>query len=72
MYNIHAHISFSDWSIVKKGVPKGSILEPLLFLTHINDLPQRKNSLSEPILFADDTSVKIPSKNFKNSVQWQD
>ena len=37
------------------GVPKESILEPLLFLIYINDLSD--NLSSNPKLFADDTSV---------------
>jgi len=38
----------------------------MLFIKYINDLPLRLNSLSEPMLFADDTSVIISSKNFKD------
>jgi hypothetical protein len=32
----------------------------------INDLPLRINSLAEPILFADDTSIIISNKNFED------
>jgi hypothetical protein len=51
--------SYSNWGIVKHGVPQGSILGPLLFLLYINDLPQIINSQTKPILFADDTSIII-------------
>jgi hypothetical protein len=54
--------AFSNWGIIKHGVPQGSILGPSLFLLYINDLSKTINKKSKPILIADDTS-----KIFKNS-----
>jgi hypothetical protein len=57
------NISYSNWGTVKQGFPQGSILGPILFLMYINDLPRRINTLAEPILFVDDTSVIISGSN---------
>ena len=56
------NMKLSNEAIVKCGVPQGSILDPLLFLTFINDLP---NCLvnSKADLYADDTQVYTASHN---------
>ena len=45
----------SNWKSVFSGVPLGSVLGPLLFLIHINDLDD--NITSNVLKFADDTKV---------------
>jgi hypothetical protein len=55
--------SVSGWTIVKHGVPQGSVLGPLLILLYINDLPNAVTDSAIPILFADDMSILISRQN---------
>jgi hypothetical protein len=55
--------SDSDWGEIRHSVPQGSILDPLLFLLYINDLPKIVNDNTEVVLYADNTSIIITSLN---------
>ena len=46
----------SNLQNIHTGLPKGSVLGPILFLIYINELPQEFSEIQKT-LFADDTSV---------------
>lgn len=51
----------SDFKLFTVGVPQGSILGPLLFISFINDLPNVITK-SKVVLYADDTAIMYNSK----------
>ena len=55
----------SDWRKINSGVPKGTLLGPLLFLIYINELPE--GIILKCRIFANDTSLFSKVINTINS-----
>ena len=60
-FKININTSYSSPMKIICGIPKGSILGPLLFLLYINVLPEA--IASESLLYADDSCIVFRHKN---------
>jgi len=54
---------YSKWESVTDGIPHGSVLGHLLFLLYINDIPNVMCDVSNPVLYAEDTSLIITNSD---------
>ena len=63
--------SRSEESRVKLGVPQGTVLGPLLFLLHINDITATTDPKTKCRLFADDCLLYRAIKSVQDQVQLQ-
>ena len=58
----------SPWLIPRFGVPQGSILEPLMFVLFVNDLPRtgRHGSIN---MYADDTTLYVEAETAEQAME---
>ena len=61
LFRVNLENCYSDPPNITCGVPQGSILEPLLFLIYINDMPQSVKS--NLFLYADDSCLVFQGKD---------
>lgn len=47
----------SDIHHIKREIPQGSVLGPILFLLYINDLPNQFELDTKTVIYADDSVV---------------
>ena len=63
---VYVGLDVSSPKSITSGVPRGSVLGPILFLIYVNDLPNHVQSPAGIKIFADDTKLYLdltPSKH---------
>ena len=61
IFLVNIENKLSDFGKISCGVPQGSTLGPVLFLTYVNDMPQAVTSTL--LLYADDSSILYQHKS---------
>ena len=61
--------SNSKWTDVTSGIPRGSVLGPILFTIYINDLPDIVQNVAK--LFADDIKLYATVNNTNDEIKLQ-
>ena len=59
---------FSDWIEIKRGVPQGTVLGPLLFNLYVNEIQERLNESCTLVQYADDCMVFSSSMNSEDAL----
>ena len=62
---VHLENNFFQPEFISRGVPHGSILAPLLFLIHTNDMSQINKCYL--FLYADDSGLNFEHKDFNET-----
>jgi len=53
----------SSWETVTSGVPQGSVLCSLRFITYVNDVLLGIHYEAKPVIYADDTNILLTARS---------